>query len=205
MNRQIVSGAIAAAVAGALLLGGCASSPAPTNAGTPAPTSAGQPAASATQAAQEVKTLFAALPEDGRLYYFTDSKLYFIYLNTEEVALRQTRIGAGPAGQTVVFALSDADVKAKEPGLAERLYDGKIPADAKGFYGEVFKDGRFYVFDHYPDMKAFIEHGEVGLAITDIGAGPKGETLVWVLNNDSAKKGRPTARIEQFKALRGMK
>ncbi|MGQ9724578.1 MAG: hypothetical protein ACUVVU_04375 [Tepidimonas sp.] len=186
-----------AAVSGTLLLGGCAS--------TPAPTSTDKPAAAATQASESVKSLFVALPEDGRIYYFTDTKLYFDYLNTEEVALRQTRIGAGPSGQTVVFALSNADVKAKTASLAERLYDGKITADGKEFYGEVFKDGRFYVFDRYPDMKAFIEHGEVGLAITDIGAGPKGETLVWVLNNETAKKGRPTARIERFKTLRGMK
>ncbi|MGQ9663242.1 MAG: hypothetical protein ACUVWX_13035 [Kiritimatiellia bacterium] len=197
MIRKLMSAVAIAAVSGTLLLGGCAS--------TPAPTSTDKPAAAATQASESVKSLFVALPEDGRIYYFTDTKLYFDYLNTEEVALRQTRIGAGPSGQTVVFALSDADVKAKTASLAERLYDGKIAADDKGFYGEVFKDGRFYVFDRYPDMKAFIEHGEVGLAITDIGAGPKGETLVWVLNNETAKKGRPTARIERFKTLRGMK
>lgn len=206
MKRYLLPAAVALLEASTLFLGGCASTPSNTNAPSAAP--AGSPAAApapAEKAASRVQNLFVAMPEDGRLYYFTDPKLYLIYLDTEEVALRQTRIGAGPAGQTVVFALSNEDVKAKGPGLAEQLYDGKIEANAKDFYGEVVKDGRFYVFDRYADMKSFIESGEVGLAMSDIGAGPKGATLVWVLNTETAKQGRPTARIEKFKSLHGMK
>lgn len=199
MKRHLQPTAAAVLSISALMLGGCAGNPA-------TPPSTSKPAdAPAAAPAQVVKTLFVAQPEDGRLYYFTDQKLYVTFLEHAEVALRQTRIGGGPSGQTVVFALTNEDVKSKAPSAAERLFDGKLTVDAKDFYGEVIKDGRFYVFDDYADMKAFVEHGEVGLAITDIGAGPKGETLVWVLNQKTAKNGRPTARIERFKALHGMK
>lgn len=183
--------------ASALVLGGCA--------GTAPTTSAAPPAAAAQPATGVVNTLFAAMPEDGRLYYFTDHKLYLTFLGTDEVALRQTRIGAGPEGKTVVFGLTNDDVKAKQPSLAEKLFDGAVKANEKDFYGEVFKDGRYYVFGSHHDMHEFIKSGEVPYSVTDIGAGPKGETLVWVLNKNTIKGGRPASHVARFKALHSMK
>jgi len=186
-------------------LAGCASDPAVT------PGAAAKPAASATAAAPVVqpavvsaeaaRELFIVLPEDERIYGFGDTKNYFQYLEHSEVSLTRTRIGEGPGGRTLVFGITNDDVKANAPSLAERVIDKKTPASGD-FHGEVFKDGRFYVFHTLKDMNDFIEHGEVALAFTDIGAGPNGASIVWVMNKESMAKGRPTATMERFKAIR---
>lgn len=147
---------------------------------------------------------FAVMPEDGRLYVFGDTKNYFGFLAHKEVPLTRTRIGAGPGGRTLVFGITNDDVKKNAPSRGEMLYDGKLP-QAAGFHGEVFKDGRYYVFGELKDMKEFVSFGEVPYSYTDIGAGPDGATLVWVMNKGSIKKGRPTATMERFKSLRAGK
>ena len=54
------------------------------------------------------------------------------------------------------------------------------PAHAQGtFYVEVPKDGRIYVFNKMAVFEAWKTSGEMGKSITRIGAGPKGETLVF--------------------------
>jgi hypothetical protein len=118
--------------------------------------------------------------------------------------LTRTQIGAGPGGRTLVYGITNADVKSNQPSLGEQVMDGKLPP-AADFYGEAFKNGRFYVFGDLKDMREFIAFGEVPYSYTDIGAGPKGETLVWVMNKASYNKGRPTATIAKFKAIRAAK
>lgn len=187
-------------VVAALLLVGCASQPATPMAATPTATA---PITAPAQAAAPVM-YFAVLPEDERYYLFSDTKNYFSYLEHGEVALTRTRIGASPTQTTVVFGLTDADVKSGKPTAAEMLFDGKATSTSP-FYGEVFKDGRYYVFNDFKDMNTFLEHGEAALTFTDIGTGPKGETQVWVMNNDTMKKGRPVETMAMFKAIRAVK
>lgn len=180
-----------------------------TLAGCSTQTPATAPAAAAAQAAPSAaaasaKEYYVVLPEDGRFYAFGDFKTYQQYLAHGEVALTRARIGAGPTGQTVVFGITNDDVKNNRPNPAENIFDGKLTGDTD-FYGEVFKDGRYYVFGDLKDMKAFSAFGEVPYAYTDIGTGPKGETLVWVMNSASYKIGRPESRIARFKAARAAK
>jgi hypothetical protein len=47
------------------------------------------------------------------------------------------------------------------------------------FYREVPKDGRIYVFNNMQRLEAWEKSGDVGTAITQPGAGPNGETLVF--------------------------
>jgi hypothetical protein len=162
------------------------------------------PAAAAAAAPAAAREFYVVLPEDGRYYAFADTRNYLGFLAHAEVPLTRTRIGAGPSGKTVVFGISSDDVKNNRPSMAEQLFDGKLQADA-GFYGEVFKNGRFYVFGNMKDMMDFAQFGEVPYSYTDIGAGPKGETLVWVMNKDSYAKGRPAATIAQFQQVRNSK
>ena len=68
--------------------------------------------------------------------------------------------------------------------------------------GEVFKDNRFYLFGDLKDMTNFTAFGEVPYSYTDIGAGPKGESIVYVMNKDSYAKGKPEDRMARFKTLR---
>lgn len=183
-------GALAAGVALGLatLLGGCA-------------TDMKQSAAAATAGTQMAKEFFVVLPENGRLYAFGDTKNYFDYLKNGEVALTRTRIGEGPGGKTIVYGITKDDVKQNRPSLAEQVFEGKL-APAADFHGEVFKDGRYYVFGDLKDMQAFTAFGEVPYSYTDVGAAADGRTLVWVMNKESYKKGRPLATIARYKALR---
>lgn len=177
-----------------LVLQGCAAT---------AATAPKVPPASAAIAPAEAKEFYVVL-KDGRVYAFGDTKNYFDFLAHGEVQLTRTKIGTGPGGATVVYGITGDDVKANKPSMAERIMEEKLPA-ASTFHGEVFKDGRFYVFPELKDMMPFIAFGEVPYSFTDIGAGPKGETLVWVMNSTSIKAGRPVATMERFKALRSAK
>jgi hypothetical protein len=156
-----------------------------------------------TKAAESpmAKEYFVVLPEDERMYVFGDAKTYLSFLQHGEVALTRTRIGASPMGTTVVFGILNDDVKSGKPSLGEQVFDGKLKP-AEDFYGEVQKDGRYYVFGNHKDMDEFIRFGEVAYGFTDIGVGPGGSSVVWVMNKDSIKAGRPTARIAKFSAIR---
>jgi hypothetical protein len=53
---------------------------------------------------------------------------------------------------------------------------------------EVHKDGRIFVFYDFNEYKSFLKSGHPSFVLTKIGAGPKGETLVYVLTNETKKK-----------------
>jgi hypothetical protein len=197
MKHTTQFASLAAGAAVFLALAGCA-----TDMKQAAPAAA-QPAVTATSATA-AREFYVVLPESGRIYAFGDTKNYMDYLAHSEVALTRTRIGAGPGGKTVVFGITKDDVKKNAPSLAEQILDGKLEA-APGFHGEVVKNGRFYVFGDLKDMMAFTAFGEVPYSYTDIGAGPKGETLVWVMNKRSYALGRPASTIERFRNLRAAK
>ena len=155
------------------------------------------PAAVAEKKAVAEQYMFMTFHENGRLYVLGDPALQRIFMDTGEVALTRTRIGEGPGGRTLIFGMNTDDAKRGGPTAAEMMYDGK-QAPAEPFYGEVFKDGRYYVFVDWKDMADYLKHGEVPLTYTEIGTGPKGETVIYALNKDTAKQGRPGAAIERF-------
>jgi hypothetical protein len=195
-SRLLIAAATIAAVAA------CATAPAPTPAAAPGPAPA--PAAPAAPAAVQTMYYFMVMPEDGRLYLFGDPKNYLAYCEHNEVPLTRTRIGAGPQGQTVVFGITNDDVKANRPSMAEMIFDKKVSLKDP-FYGEVVKDGRYHVFGSAKDFQDFLEHNEITYTFASIGEGPKGASVIYALNKDTVTQGRPTALIEQFKALRATK
>lgn len=132
---------------------------------------------------------------DGRIHVFYDKKVFKEFMSVGETAFRLTRIGAGPHGETMVFGLTAKDKKLKHPVAAIDLYDGKIKADY--FYAEMHKHGRIYVFNSFEDMKTVRDFGHPNFMFTQIGAGPKGETLVFVLNKRN-KKEEPVSLIADF-------
>jgi hypothetical protein len=209
MKQKLRMAALFAGTVAALALSGCATDMNQTAPAAAAP--AAKPAASASAAADKAvtaaptaKEFFIVLPESGRIHAFGDTKNYLHFLAHGEVTLTRTQVGAGPKGETIVYGINSDDVKKNAPSLAEQIFQDKLPG-ADDFYGEVFKNGRFYVFGNLKDLKSFTSAGEVPYSFTDIGIGPKGETLVWVMNKDSIKKGRPAATIERFKQLRAAK
>lgn len=187
----------------ALVAAGCATAPdpAPEVAQTPAPKPGTPPQPNAPAAAPGTTELYVVLPPTGRVHAFGDLRNYADFLAHGEVALTRTAIGAGPGGKTVVYGITADDVKANQPSRAEQILAATAVAPA-AFYGEVFRDGRFFLFGSLKDMTDFMAFSEVPYSYTDIGAGPQGETLVSVMNKDSYAKGRPQDRTARFKALR---
>ncbi|MFO7594528.1 MAG: hypothetical protein R6X15_10865 [Pseudomonadota bacterium] len=136
---------------------------------------------------------------EGRLYVFDDAITYKSFLEIGETSYRKVRIAAGPNGETIVFGLTSEDKK-KSSGIASiDMYDGKL-AGGEPFYGEVHYEGRIYVFDNWEDLQSFKQVGEAPYRYTMIGEGPKGETVVIVLNKDN-KKEHPEAQISAFKSM----
>lgn len=199
-NQYLRTTTLIAAMALVGMIGGCATH------GQSAHSEAATPAATAeTKAETKVETkvvmaeqnLFLTFHENGRLYVLGDPKLQQIFSATGEVALARTRIGEGPDGRTLVFGMNKDDAERGGATAAEMMYDGKL-APTGPFYGEVAKEGRFYVFGEWKDMAAYLKYGEVPLTYTEIGGGPKGETVIYALNKETAGQGTPVAVVERF-------
>jgi hypothetical protein len=195
-NKRILSYALTSALALGVM-SGCA-----TQSNTAqAPES--KPAATATAAAQPVTAptqhYFLVFHENGRIYPIADAKNYLAFLDVDELIYTRTRIGAGPAGETIVFGIEKAESKdLAKPSVAEQLYDGKMEVSGP-FYGEVLKDGRLHVFGTWQDFKDYLVNKEITYTFTEVGSGPRGETVIYAMNKETSKAGRPVALIESFK------
>lgn len=161
-----------------------------------------KPEAEITEAVETIKPfeLYEA-HVDGRITVFYDHDLYRDFLQMGETPYRKTFIGEGPKGETLVYGLTKAD-KSKTEGISSiDLMQGKITAP-DNFYGEMYLDGRIYVFDNYEQMVSVRAMGEPPYRYTMIGAGPAGETVVLVLRSDN-KKQFPQTLQQAFKAHNG--
>ncbi|MBO1923116.1 hypothetical protein [Thiomicrorhabdus sp. 6S3-12] len=193
-SKVVIGAAVSAA-----LLAGCES----TQVKSEAPVAQEQKvAAPAVQEAAVTTQLFDVV-HDGRYYSFYDFATYQSFLSVGETAYRLTRIGGGPHGETLVFGLAKADKKKGAETPAAMIWDGKSQVEGE-FYGEMRKHGRIYVFSSKDDMDAVRQVGEPSYMYTQIGAGPKGETVVFVLNK-SNKKEKPIALMAEYKTINGMK
>ena len=87
-------------------------------------------------------------------------------------------------------ASTGADTALKEPTVLEfklsggKLKPGKIRANS---FLEFQKDGRLYAFISPKKRADFEKSGEIGVAITKIGYGPNGETVVFDTNEAIAE------------------
>ena len=163
----------------------------------------GKPAATTTAAAQPATApaqhYFLVFHENGRIYPIADAKNYLAFLDVDELIYTRTRIGSGPAGETIVFGIEKAESKdLAKPSVAEQLYDGKMEVSGP-FYGEVMKDGRLHVFGTWQDFKDYLVNKEITYTFTEVGSGPRGETVIYAMNKETSKAGRPVALIESFK------
>ncbi len=211
-NKRILSYALTSVLALGVM-SGCAtqSNTAKAPESKPAATAlAAAPAATAPVAAAQPVTAptqhyFLVFHENGRIYPIADARNYLAFLDVDELIYTRTRIGAGPAGETIVFGIQKKEAgDLAKPSVAEQLYDGKLEV-AGPFYGEVVKDGRFHVFGTWQDFKDYLVNKEITYTFTEVGTGPKGETVIYALNKTSSKDGRPVALIEAFKQLHQVK
>lgn len=148
--------------------------------------------------------------KDGRIYAFSDFKDYQIWRDTGEVPLVVTRIGTGPKGETVKLQLNKGEAKAMEKtvgykGAAQKMYEGELVGIDTGFYAEVIRPERIWVFENGKDLHEFQKSGEVPCGITEIGAGPDGKTVVYAQNCKAAAKSRPETVMARFKKNYGLR
>jgi hypothetical protein len=86
---------------------------------------------------------------------------------------RRAEIAGGRAGAAVMRSVACL------VALAVMFHAVPAPAQVKGLYfKEVAKDGRIYVFNTPEKLKLWQASGDMGTAITLIGVGPDGETVV---------------------------
>lgn len=198
--RNILPHTLAAGLTALLALGGCATSqPAPQAA--KAPQAAEAPAAKA-EAPARTQTYFMVFHDNGRLYAMTEPAIYLGLMEHDEVPLTRARIGGGPDGETVVFGITADDGKYLDrPTAAEDIFDGRAK-DFAAFYGEVVRNGRYHVFGEWQDFQDYLSHKEITYSYTEVGTGPKGETVIYALNGRTKDGGRPVALVERFNALR---
>ena len=134
---------------------------------------------------------------DGRINIFYDAGVYKEFLQLGETSYRKTYIGAGPNGETIVYGLTKADKKMKTPIPSIEMVEGRMEGAPEGFYAEIRSEGRIYVFDDWNEVKGFRQVGEAPYRFTQIGAGPEGETVVFVLTKEKKKK-QPTDLMKKF-------
>lgn len=206
-NKRILSYALTSVLALGVM-SGCAtqSNTAKAPESKPAATATAVTPAAATQPATvPTQNYFLVFHENGRIYPIADAKNYLAFLDVDELIYTRTRVGAGPAGETVVFGIQKKEADdLDKPSLAEQLYDGKMEV-AGQFYGEVVKDGRFHVFGTWQDFKDYLVNKEITYTFTEVGSGPKGETVIYAMNKKTSKEGRPVALIEAFKQFHQVK
>ncbi|BBP45072.1 hypothetical protein THMIRHAS_04450 [Thiosulfatimonas sediminis] len=80
-----------------------------------------------------------------------------------------------------------------DPDSKAPLTDAAKPKVAQLF--EVHHDGRIYSFYDFAEYQSFLAVGETPFQLTRIGAGPKGETMVFGLTKDDKKKGEKTPAV----------
>lgn len=151
----------------------------------------------AEMSSENVVSALYEVHHDNRIYVFYDEALYKSFVKMGHTPYMFTEIGAGPKGETLVYALTGKDKKKRSGIPSVELLAGKAKA-AEDFYGEMRAEGRIFVFNNVKDMEMTRKTGEAALRYTEIGAGPKGETVIYVLNSTNKKK-KPVALIEAFK------
>ncbi|MFP5382607.1 MAG: hypothetical protein ACLGHG_00910 [Gammaproteobacteria bacterium] len=188
--------------AAALIVAGCASTQPTAQPVAPAAAVAAPAPAQAEAPKPKVSAEFYEVFHDnGRVYRFDDFKTYHEFLATGEVAYVLTQIGAGPKGETVVWGQTKANAGKSSGFPGYELVAGNLKPDE--LYAEVINKGRIYVADDLKELMTFRNSHEATYSFVDVGSGPKGETVVYVLTKAASGK-RPDALIAMFKAKRGL-
>ena len=118
---------------------------------------------------------FHTVKKDNRIYVMGSEEAVKEFKKTGHMPYTKTKIGEGPAGETVVVEISK-----KDPKLADRLW--KTFTKKHLFYAERIKHGRIYVIGSFKSLVAFDKTGHLPYTKTFIGEGPSGETVVFEID-----------------------
>jgi hypothetical protein len=131
---------------------------------------------------------------DGRIYVLSDAREYREFLISGEIPLRVTEIGAGPNGETVVFAIAKPESKKNNGFGSVEMFKNRRQGAAKSFYAEIHRNDRYYVFGDWVSFDAYRKTGQAGGAPSN--SGPNGEPVVFTPSSNEL--------VARFKSLRGM-
>jgi len=130
----------------------------------------------------------------GRIYVIGQAKTNVFFAEHRHLPYTKTLIGAGPRGETVVF-----EVNKKDPALVARLMETFLntpyPLDRDGADYQVYGyQGRLFVLGQEGTAEKFMEHKHLPYTRTLLGAGPRGETVIFEVNK---KQPALTERLEE--------
>ncbi|WP_271412113.1 hypothetical protein [Pseudomonas sp. Q1-7] len=130
------------------------------------------------------------------LFLFDDYATYREFVKSGSAPVKQSTGAKDGFGRDIALVLKAAD-QGKNPDTlsAKRFLDVSLPP-AQPFYGELRdEDGVIYVFSRYGDMMDMYKIGEPTFSYVDIGGGPEGQRVVYVLGKEEPK---PVKQIALF-------
>jgi hypothetical protein len=141
---------------------------------------------------------YAEIHRDARIYVFADADEYVRFRWSGRVERAVTAIAAGANGQTVQFALNREEAREQERqvayrGAAQEMFGGRLAGDVDGFYGEIHRDDRIYVFASWAELQQFRRDGGVADAEPMPEFGPEQQTVIVA--------GPPDEALARFRAL----
>ncbi|MEK6806115.1 MAG: hypothetical protein AABY95_05650 [Pseudomonadota bacterium] len=122
---------------------------------------------------------------DGKIYVLAEADDLKAFLRHQQVAQTLTVRGAGPRGETLVFAVARPENFKRLGFGAVEMYYGRRPGRERGFYAEVYKNGIYYLFDDWQTLDDFRFKGSFRTLATE-----------------RAKDGRPVRFSSQDPALK---
>ena len=88
------------------------------------------------------------------VYVFDDRQTFEAFKATGEVAERRIRVGAGPAGKTLVFVVSPQDRRSGLKLVSEEIFDGELEG-SDDFYAEIVLPQQVIVFDSWSALNNY--------------------------------------------------
>ncbi|MBT8769527.1 hypothetical protein [Metapseudomonas boanensis] len=135
------------------------------------------------------------------LFLFDDYAAYRDFANSGEAAAKVSTGKQDGFGRDIVLVPKSGDQGKDVNTLSvKRFLDVSLPP-AQPFYGELRdEEGIIYVFSRYGDMMDMYKIGEPTFSYVDIGGGPNGERVVYVLAKEEPK---PEKQIALFRSKYG--
>lgn len=115
---------------------------------------------------------------NNRLYVMGEASMRDSFVAHHHLPYTKTHLGAGPAGETVVFQVKKKDVAFTE-NLIERFEHIAWQLEANDIYTAWKYQGRIYVIGDEAMNKKFAAHKHLPYTKTLLGAGPAGETVIF--------------------------
>ncbi|UVE18433.1 hypothetical protein NVV93_03235 [Pseudomonas sp. LS44] len=131
-----------------------------------------------------------------QLFVFDDYNVFRSFLTTGKAPYLKETGQKDKNGRDIVLALRAEDQGKDLKTIAAYQFLTISLTPAEKFYGEMRQDGRIYVFSRYGDMIDMNRIGEPTFSFNDIGGGPQGERVVYVLGKEEPK---PEKQIALFK------